>query len=77
MLSRAVAEPNLSDSILEACRHLGDSYLSSLPAATGNAEICARAWRNQFDNGADGLVIHGSTPSEFAPVLEAYAALRN
>jgi TetR/AcrR family transcriptional repressor of nem operon len=31
MLSRAVAEPVLSDTILEACRHLGDSYLSTLP----------------------------------------------
>jgi 5,10-methylenetetrahydromethanopterin reductase len=43
-----------------------------LPAATGNAESCAQAWENQFDNGADGVVIHGSTPSEFAPILEAY-----
>ena len=45
-----------------------------LPAATGNAESCAQAWENQFDNGADGVVIHGSTPSEFAPILEAYAS---
>lgn len=48
-----------------------------LPAATGNAENCARDWQNQFDNGADGLVIHGSTPSEFSPIVEAYADLRN
>ncbi len=47
-----------------------------LPAATGSAEDCARAWKNQFDQGADGLVIHGSTPSEFAPVLDAYRAIR-
>ena len=33
MLSRAVAEPELSDNILAACRHLGDRYLSSLPGA--------------------------------------------
>ncbi|CAH0991538.1 F420-dependent glucose-6-phosphate dehydrogenase [Sinobacterium norvegicum] len=46
-----------------------------LPAATGNAESCAQAWQNQFANGADGLVIHGSTPSEFAPIIQAYAAL--
>ncbi len=48
-----------------------------LPAATGSAEECAQAWRSQFDNGADGLVIHGSTPSEFAPILQAYRALRD
>jgi 5,10-methylenetetrahydromethanopterin reductase len=48
-----------------------------LPAATGNAESCAQAWKNQFDNGADGVVIHGSTPSEFAPILEAYASCKD
>jgi len=47
-----------------------------LPAATGNAQNCAQAWQNQFNNGADGLVIHGSTPREFAPIVEAYAELR-
>jgi len=48
-----------------------------LPAATGNAESCAQAWENQFNNGADGVVIHGSTPSEFAPIVEAYAARKS
>ena len=48
-----------------------------LPAATGNAENCAKAWLNQLNNGADGVVIHGSTPNEFAPILKAYDALRS
>lgn len=48
-----------------------------LPAATGDAQSCAQAWQNQLDNGADGVVIHGSTPSEFAPILTAYEALKN
>lgn len=43
-----------------------------LPAATGTAEECADAWLNQLRNGADGIVIHGSTPAEFAPILEVY-----
>lgn len=46
-----------------------------LPAASGSAEDCAAAWRGQLDNGADGVVIHGSTPDEFAPILDAYRAL--
>jgi len=46
-----------------------------LPAATGSAEECARAWKNQLANGADGVVIHGSTPREFAPILDAYRTL--
>lgn len=47
-----------------------------LPSASGTAQECAAAWKNQFTQGADGLVIHGSTPQEFAPIVEAYAALR-
>lgn len=47
-----------------------------LPAATGSAEECAQAWKGQLDNGADGIVIHGSTPQEFAPIVEAYARLK-
>jgi probable F420-dependent oxidoreductase len=43
-----------------------------LPAATGSAQECAQSWKNQFACGADGIVIHGSTPTEFAPVVEAY-----
>ena len=46
-----------------------------LPAASGTAADCARGWRNQLANGADGVVIHGSTPGEFAPILESYRAL--
>ena len=46
-----------------------------LPAATGSAQDCAAAWKNQFANGADGVVIHGSTPTEFAPILDAFRAL--
>lgn len=46
-----------------------------LPAARGTVQDCARSWKNQFDNGADGIVIHGSTPTEFSPVVEAYRQL--
>ena len=47
-----------------------------LPAASGSAEECALGWKNQLDNGADGVVIHGSTPDEFAPVINAYELLK-
>lgn len=46
-----------------------------LPAASGSAEDCARAWKNQLAQGAHGVVIHGSTPDEFAPILDAYRKL--
>ncbi|GAB3279702.1 TIGR03857 family LLM class F420-dependent oxidoreductase [Parahaliea aestuarii] len=46
-----------------------------LHAATGEPEDCARAWQQELDNGADGVVIHGSTSEEFTPVLDAYRRL--
>ena len=46
-----------------------------LTAACGTAADCAQAWKQQLANGADGVVIHGSTPTEFAPVVEAYRNL--
>lgn len=47
-----------------------------LHAAVGSAEACAAQWQRELDNGADSVVIHGSSPAEFQPVLEAYRALR-
>ncbi|MEQ8858994.1 MAG: TIGR03857 family LLM class F420-dependent oxidoreductase [Pseudomonadales bacterium] len=46
------------------------------PAAVGNAAQCARRWVDQFDAGADGIIIHASTPEEFAPVLDEYRRIR-
>ena len=46
------------------------------PAAVGDAKTCAQRWVDQFEAGADGIIIHASTPEEFAPVLDAYAQMR-
>jgi len=43
-----------------------------LPAAVGTPADCASAWKAELAAGADGIVIHGSTPQEFAPALAAY-----
>ena len=52
---------------------LPDEWLA--PSATGSAEQCAAAVRHQFDLGCDDRVIlHGATPAELAPVVEAYRA---
>lgn len=48
-----------------------------LPAATGTPAECAQGWQKQLQLGADGVVIHGSTPAEFEPVLNAYRNLKN
>ena len=47
-----------------------------LPAGIGSADDCARGWKNQLANGADGVVIHGSTPQDFAPIIDAYRQLQ-
>ncbi len=46
------------------------------PAAIGDARTCAQRWVDQFNSGADGLIIHASTPEEFAPVLAEYDQIR-
>jgi 5,10-methylenetetrahydromethanopterin reductase len=46
------------------------------PAAYGSAETCAARVLRQFDLGVDGVIMHGATPAELAPVVEAYRPLR-
>jgi probable F420-dependent oxidoreductase len=45
-------------------------------AASGTAEQCAAAVLRQLDLGADGVILHGATPSELAPTIEAYRNIR-
>ena len=46
------------------------------PAAIGDARTCAERWVDQFNAGADGIIIHASTPEEFEPVLREYEKIR-
>lgn len=46
------------------------------PAATGSPERCAERVLRQFDLGVDGVIMHGATPDELAPVVAAYRDLR-
>jgi 5,10-methylenetetrahydromethanopterin reductase len=45
-------------------------------AATGTPEQCARAVLHQLDLGADSVILHGATPDELAPVVDAYRDIR-
>ncbi|BBZ75157.1 LLM class F420-dependent oxidoreductase [Mycolicibacterium anyangense] len=51
---------------------LPDEWLA--PSASGSPERCAAAVRNQIGLGADGVILHGATPVELAPIVDAYAA---
>ncbi|MEZ5273015.1 MAG: hypothetical protein R2694_12040 [Ilumatobacteraceae bacterium] len=41
-------------------------------AGYGTPEQCARAVLHQMDLGADSVILHGVSPTELAPVVEAY-----
>jgi probable F420-dependent oxidoreductase len=44
------------------------------PAATGSAQQCVDRIRKEFDYGADALIMHGATPDELKPIVDAYRA---
>ena len=46
------------------------------PAATGSPEECAARVLRQFDLGVDGVIMHGATPDQLAPVVAAYRQIR-
>lgn len=46
------------------------------PAATGSPEQCAATVVEQFSLGVDSVILHGATPAELAPVVDAYRAVR-
>ncbi len=66
------------DATTEQLEHIAtlipDEWLA--PSATGSASECAAAVRGQFALGADAVILHGASPEELAPVVEAYASTR-
>jgi alkanesulfonate monooxygenase SsuD/methylene tetrahydromethanopterin reductase-like flavin-dependent oxidoreductase (luciferase family) len=51
-----------------------EEWLSA--AAVGSAEECAGRLIQELEGGADEVCIHGSTPDEFSPVIDAFRSLR-
>lgn len=64
------------DATTEQLEHIAtlipDEWLA--PSATGSAPECAAAVRGQIALGADAVILHGASPDELAPVVEAYAS---
>jgi len=46
------------------------------PSATGSPQRCVEKIQGQFDLGCDGVILHGASPTELAPIVEAYRARR-
>ena len=51
---------------------LPDEWLA--PSATGSASQCAAAVRGQLALGCDAVILHGATPTQLSPIIEAYRA---
>ncbi len=51
-----------------------DEWLA--PAATGSPEQCVAKIQGQFELGADGVILHGASPQELEPIVEAYRTKR-
>ncbi|MCP5178766.1 MAG: TIGR03857 family LLM class F420-dependent oxidoreductase [Pseudomonadales bacterium] len=47
------------------------------PAAQGTPAQCVAAINHQFDLGCDGVILHGASPEDLAPIVTAYAAQRD
>jgi probable F420-dependent oxidoreductase len=58
-----------TDELEHVATLIPDEWLA--PSATGSPQQCAAAVQGQADLGADGVILHGASPAELAPVLEA------
>ncbi len=45
-------------------------------AATGSPEQCVAKIQAQFDLGCDGVILHGASPAELAPIVDCYRERR-
>jgi len=63
------------DATTEQLEHIAtlipDEWLA--PAAQGSPVQCAAAVAGQFALGADAVIMHGASPDDLAPVVDAYA----
>ncbi len=45
-------------------------------SATGSPERCVAKIQGQFDLGCDGVILHGASPAELAPIVDCYRRRR-
>ena len=46
-------------------------------AATGSMAQCVQAINDQFDWGCDGVILHGASPTDLEPIVDAYRQQRD
>jgi len=70
----AIDDRATQDQLEHLATLIPEEWLSA--AARGRPEACAAEVRRQFDLGVAGVIMHGATPRELAPVVEAYRGIR-
>jgi probable F420-dependent oxidoreductase len=63
-----------ADELAHVATLIPDAWLA--PAATGTPSQCVDAIIGQFRLGCDGVILHGATPDELVPIVDAYRARR-
>ncbi len=79
--SLVVGYPGAFDAVgtTEQLTYLRDEVIPAewlAAAATGTAEECAARIADQLAAGADSVILHGATPTELAPVVQAWGRVR-
>ena len=79
--SLVVGYPGAFDAVgtTEQLTYLRDEVIPAewlAAAATGTAEECAARINDQLAAGADSVILHGATPTELAPVVQAWGRVR-
>lgn len=59
-----------TDQLEHVATLIPDEWLA--PSATGSPQQCVAAVRNQLALGCDGVIMHGATPAELAPIVDEY-----
>lgn len=59
-----------TEQLEQIARLIPDEWLA--PAATGSPARCVEAIRGQLALGCDGVILHGATPYELLPIVNAY-----
>jgi probable F420-dependent oxidoreductase len=71
----ALDQKATADELMQVAELIPDEWLS--PSATGSVDQCVEAIQGQFDLGCDGVILHGASPSELAPVVDGWRAHRD
>jgi len=70
----AIDEKATTEQLEHLAGLIPDEWLA--PAATGSPARCVDKILGQFDLGADGVILHGATPAELAPIVDEYRRRR-